>query len=340
MTTVLDYETPPASPQVMMAHGVIGAVCYIAPAAWGWPKAITPPQLRANIAAGFLTAFNFEKNPNDYTAGFAGGVTTGQDIEIAMRELAMPITQPVYVSYDTDIPASAFTLAADYHRGVRSVCKNRTVDMYGENALVEYLAGLGLAQRGWMSESGSFPGNAAPTAHTVLQQHYGQTIAGLGGSYDVNTVIKSDWGQYLAGTSPITVMEDTMLINPRRVKSTVPGRDATVGFDVTSKTFFGANGVLFTGDAKVWKIVDWPAGNPTGLSCSAQFIGAEHGDVDWAEQHDGSGVYMYAKGDAGTFDLEYLNMTSDPFTQGGGATPVDYATLTAAVAARLTIAAK
>jgi glycoside hydrolase-like protein len=202
--TVIDYSNwRPPSAQTLVQHGVTGVVRYIAPKAWGWPKAITVDELAQLHAAGLSVAFNFEKSPGDYQGGTAAGRQNGIAIDAAMVELGVPLTVPVYVSYDTEIPHSQYALVLDYHRAVLGATRGRPIDAYGQNDLLEFLAGKGVLSRGWMSESTSFPGNDSPKAHTVLQQHYGQQIAGLPGAYDMNTVISSDWGQHPRPSAPL-----------------------------------------------------------------------------------------------------------------------------------------
>jgi hypothetical protein len=229
---VLDYsEWRPNDVHAMRATGVVGVVRYIAPASWAWPKAITLGELDGLLGAGIEVAFNFERNPNDYVGGFSAGNANGIAIAQAMHELGLASDQPVLVSYDTDIPVSQFPLCADYHRGVIAGCGgHRPIDGYGENALLEYLAQLGLLTRDWMSESQSFPGNQFPSPHTVLQQHYGLQVPGLPGAYDVNTIIKPDWGQtpYASGSGiPSSLPKEEPMLYADKVDAS-PNRERTV----------------------------------------------------------------------------------------------------------------
>lgn len=191
--TVLDYSN--WRPAYLPAE-VVGVVRYIAPRAWGWPKAITKSELADLLHAGKSVAFNFEMNPNDYQAGFEGGHKNGMAIKTAMDELGMPIEVPVFVSYDTYVPRGAFLTCEEYHRGVITGVIGRPIDAYGENDLIEYLANKGLVDRGWMANAKAWPGNSTPTAHTVLQQYYGRQLPNLPGAYDVNDIVNADWGQY------------------------------------------------------------------------------------------------------------------------------------------------
>jgi hypothetical protein len=199
---VLDYVSQPADFPTMKARGVGGAVVYVAPAAWGWPKAVTPAQVRAAEAAQFPLAFNFEQNPGDYLGGYTKGLTHGTNIAQALGELGLAPDQSCYLSVDTEVPAQNFPTAGDYFRGAAAAAGKHPLDFYGENLLGEYLVQAGLVSRLWMSESTGFPGNQAPTAHVVLQQRYRWPVSNLPGGYDVNTVLQSDWGQHPRPVSP------------------------------------------------------------------------------------------------------------------------------------------
>jgi hypothetical protein len=203
MSTVLDYSNwRPPSAQALKNAGVVGVMRYIAPAAWAWPKAITTHELTDLHSAGLQVGFNFEKNPGDWNSGYTGGTQNGVAAATAMKELGIPTSIPVFFSYDEEIAPGSFPAVANYHRGCRDAMQGRPADAYGEGALTEYLAGQGLLVRGWQSESTSFPGNSVTQPHTVLVQHYGQQVPGLAGDYDVNTIIKTDWGQYPSPVSP------------------------------------------------------------------------------------------------------------------------------------------
>jgi hypothetical protein len=192
---ILDYETQPATFAAMKANGASGGVVYIAPAAFGYPKAVKLAQVVAAVAGGFPLAFNFEQGTSDYLNGYSRGVTHGAAIEQAMHELQQASTQPVYLSIDTNVMPAQFPIAADYFRGAQSATSH-PLDVYGTTALAAYLAAQGLIRRHWQSESRGFFGNLVSGPHTVLIQNYGQHVGTLGGSYDVNQAVAVDWGQY------------------------------------------------------------------------------------------------------------------------------------------------
>jgi hypothetical protein len=196
---VLDYsDWRPPSPQALKAAGVTGVMRYIAPAVWGWPKAITPGELAGLIGAGIAVGFNFEKNPGDWRGGHGAGMVDGSSAAQAMRELRLGAEIPVFPSFDEEVMPGDFPTAVAYEQGFHEQCGHAR-GAYGEGALLEALA----VTFGWESESTSFPGNQSPTVHTVLVQHFGQQLPGLPGAYDVNTVVKADWGQYPRPTAPV-----------------------------------------------------------------------------------------------------------------------------------------
>ena len=200
VSVVLDYSNwRPPSPQALAAHGVVGVVAYIKPARFGWPKAIKKSEDVALDAAGIARAYNYENNPGDWRT--LNGSVTGAEAATAMLELGHGNDVPVYVSFDEEIQPAQFEAAAVYFRAFFAACPHPR-GAYGEGALIEYLAAHAGLVYGWESESTSFPGNNAPTPHTVLVQHYGQQLPGLPGAYDVNTVINADWGQYPRPAAP------------------------------------------------------------------------------------------------------------------------------------------
>lgn len=202
---VIDFSNwRPSSPQALKKAGVVGVYRYLMPASRGWPKAITKAELDGYLAVGLQVAFNFETSTDAWRHGYDGGVADGTLAGTAMRELGLGSAVPVAPSFDEFIRPNDFPLAADYARGFQRACGHEA-NAYGEGALIEYLAAQGLCNQGWLSESTSFPGSAAPTPHTALWQHYGRVVGGLPGSYDVNEVIKPDWGQYPRPTVALPV---------------------------------------------------------------------------------------------------------------------------------------
>lgn len=200
--TVLDYSNwRPPSPQALVAAGVHGVMRYVAPHAWGWPKAITPEELHGLLTVGLEVGFNFEAGAGDWQYGFQKGFVNGQAAAVAMSELGLPQAVVCHPSFDTEVQPSEFGTALAYAEGFMHGCGHRG-GAYGEGALIEHLAANGALSIGWESESTSFPGNSSPTAHTALVQHYGQQLPGLPGQYDVNTLLVTDWGQYPAPVAP------------------------------------------------------------------------------------------------------------------------------------------
>lgn len=211
--TVLDYSNwRPSSPQQLKNAGVEGVVRYIAPASWGWPKAITASELAGLEAAGLGVAFNFEAGTSDYTGGTSKGSQQGQQAAQAMHELGLTNDVPVYLSVDTDVPQSNFGLALSYIKAFHQAC-GHVPGLYGEGALIEFAAGAGFCRYGWESESKAFPGNSSPTPHTVLVQQYGQQVPGLPGAYDVNQPLAADWGQRHA-PAPVVVEKVRQQLSP------------------------------------------------------------------------------------------------------------------------------
>lgn len=193
---VLDYSNwRPPSPQSLLSAGVVGVSRYIAPQAWGWPKAVTPSELAGLLAAGVQVALNFEAGQADYLGGFNTGVNHAHAIATALAELGVHSDTPVYVSIDTNVAVSGFGTAESYLSGLKQVLGPRPLGLYGEGALIEDCVAKGLVVYGWESESTSFPGNNQLTPHTVLVQRFGESVPLAGANADVNHVVKPDWGQ-------------------------------------------------------------------------------------------------------------------------------------------------
>jgi hypothetical protein len=205
MGVVLDYTSQPASFSEMKAHGVEGAVVYVAPLSWGYTKTINLAGVQAAAAAKFLLTWNFEQNIDDYLGGYTRGVAHGAAIEQALNELQIPWNQSGYLSIDTSVPPDKFPLADDYWRGAQTATRRPIEGCYGTSALAMYLASKGRIKRHWRSGSHGYYGNGSDCSITVLDQQVGGHVGGLGGSYDVNTIVKPDWGQFPRPTTEPTV---------------------------------------------------------------------------------------------------------------------------------------
>lgn len=259
MTYILDYSNwRPTSPQALKAAGVVGVLAYIKPTRFNWPKAIKANELVALINAGIAVGFNYENNPGDWRGGYNAGRQNGAEAAEALAELGVPLEVPVYVSYDEYINPSSFAGAAEYLRGFRESV-HREVGIYGEGALIEALS----VHYGWLSESTSFPGSQAPTAHTVVWQHYGQQLPGLPGAYDVNTIHATDWGQYPRPTpAPVPV--------PEKVKPMYRPALTVAGVLQDPKTHAALAGVGPDGSIFAWGIAF-----RRGMNGNPNFIGRE-----------------------------------------------------------------
>lgn len=194
---VLDYsDWRPSSANALKTLGVVGVARYIAPKAWAWPKAITPYEETVLQVAGLARAYVFEANTQDYLRGEARGAGQGMAARTAMQELGHGPEVPLYLAIDTDVPAANYGLALDYVRAFHQECGQVLLGLYAQGDLIELAVAAAGVTFGWQSESRSFPGNAAPTPHTVLRQNYGEQLTNFPGAYDENDVLALDWGQW------------------------------------------------------------------------------------------------------------------------------------------------
>lgn len=152
-------------------------------------KAITAAELAEYLDNGIAVGFVFEVGVNDIAGGAAAGRAHATQALAALAALGIS-GAVVYFAVDESVTPSA---AVPYFQGINAVMDPAHVGDYGEGALCELLASLGLSTFHWQSESTSFDGNATTLPITALQQVFnGSPIPGT----DKDVICRADVGQW------------------------------------------------------------------------------------------------------------------------------------------------
>jgi hypothetical protein len=205
MSFGLDYVTgPPIS--TMKAAGVTFVCRYLS-----FVNSLTQVKLLSlNEAktlgqAGIAIVSNYEWYANRALESFASGVVDAQIAAAQHANCGGPVDRPIYFSVDCDCDASQ---TFGYFKGVASVIGLHRTGAYGSFRVLQGLFNAGLITWGWQTYAWSY-GQWEPRAH-IQQYSNGMTMAGL--SVDYDRAIKSDFGQWLYGSTPSINQGDLQLL--------------------------------------------------------------------------------------------------------------------------------
>lgn len=186
MATGVDYSSARYTAAELKARGIAAVGRYLT-----GQFAISPVELAELVMGGILVWFIFEDGTSDYAGGVPQGRGDATLANMALANLGIPSSQPVYFTVDTDVANPE--AAVPYFQGIAALRPPATNGDYGEGALAALLAQLGLTAYHWQSESTSFPGNASTLEIADLQQELnGAPLANT----DLDDILKTDFGQY------------------------------------------------------------------------------------------------------------------------------------------------
>jgi hypothetical protein len=274
---------------------------------------ISADEARRILAAGKGIAPNFEQAKDQPLRGAAQGTKDAAYANDHLDALGCPTHVWVWYSCDT---AATFDQVAPYYRAVAAAGR-RPVAFYGGLQTGLALVNAGIVKGVWCANAASWSGfhsweamvaDAQANAHVL--QFLSHPLVGVEPkAYDYDEIYKPfpTWGG-TTGTAEPAKEKDDMKIIPRRQASNIHGRAPYVKFDAATKTLIGFNGA------------DFVAGNGFEVAHAfsvaiATLNVATNGELDFAERPDGSGVYITADGDGGTFLCTYANLKPDPFIQ-------------------------
>lgn len=193
---VLDAAFPSWSLSQLVGLGVMRYV-----GSHGNPKNIGQGEYDALIAGKIPFGLVFESNGTDYVNGYGQGVTDGQTARGAAHGLGWPDGRPIYCTVDRGDGANPVII--DYQRGFNAGASMPIGAFYGDRALAAVLFAAGMIRWYWQPGARAWPGDATDDPRAALIQRAGRTVPGVAGSYDVNDVFATDWGQYPAPSSPV-----------------------------------------------------------------------------------------------------------------------------------------
>jgi hypothetical protein len=329
---VLDFSNArldvPTLAQLHAAGQIAGVMRYLGPlnadGSSPWPKALTRAELASYQAAGIPVALNYETTGRSFRGGHAQGVLDGQAAGAWRKALGLDNTVAIYFSTDTSITTADVPLVVDYQHGIADGI-GEPEGYYGPAVAFAELIRAGVirtlangAYALWEPNARGWAGDGIDDPHAALVQRVSHSFPQFAaGGYDESDLFVTDWGQHpRPNTAPATpVLEDNMLI-PRRVTSTVPGRDAWIKFDPASGTLT-AFGLDFADDG-AWNINRaLAAGHVIVATLKVAYQGHLWGPAD---NKDGTKCVVAADGDGGTFELAYANVDPAPAAPASGMT--------------------
>jgi hypothetical protein len=272
---------------------------------------ISADEAQRILAAGKGIAPNFEQANDQPLRGAAQGTRDAAYANDHLDLLGCPDDVWVWYSCDT---AATFDQVAPYYRALAAAGR-RPVAFYGGLQTGLALVNAGIVEGVWCANAANWSGYhtweamvADAQAHAHALQFLSHPLSGVEPKdYDYDEIYKAfpTWGG-TTETAPSKEKECEMKLIPRRQASNAHGRAPYVKFDAPTKQLIGFNGA------------DFVAGNGFDVShgfgvAVATLTVATNGELDFAEKPDGSGVYITADGDGGTFLCTYANLLPDPF---------------------------
>lgn len=175
----------------------------------GAGKAITAAELATLLDGGIEVVLCDEMQATTATSGAPGGIVRGNAINLALHNLGLPVSTPVYAAADTEYEAITGPLA--HFGSIAGIRGAGACGIYGEGELDEACRARGYCAFTWQSESRSYPGNAT-TARTTNVQQVTTTPPLVGTDLDL-IELPGDFGQLPRPTDPPTPTEDTPMLS-------------------------------------------------------------------------------------------------------------------------------
>lgn len=195
---VLDAAFPHWTIGQLVAAGV-GVMRYVG--SHGNPKNIGQGEFDALVNGGVPFGLVYEGSGTDYVGGAAAGLRDGQTARGAAHGLGWPDGLPIYCTVDTG--AGPDPAIISYQHGFNAGARTPEGAFYGDVALAGLLFAAGLIRWYWQPGARAWPGDATDDPRACLIQRAGGVRPAVDGSFDVNDVFATNWGQYPAPASPV-----------------------------------------------------------------------------------------------------------------------------------------
>lgn len=319
----VDFAWARPTPAALKAAGVAVVMRYLSHDTSG--KTLTRAEADSYLAVGMTVGLNFEDANTNALAGAVQGMADAKFANELADQLGAPADVEIFYSCDT---LAIFGQVASYYRAAKSV-GGRPVSFYGGMAVGLALQAEGTVVSVWAADAASWSGFASwdamaaaarASSQVAMLQHVDHPLVGVDPSaYDFDEILRpfTAWGD----TPPEA---DPMILIPRRAVAhpAFAGRVGFLTFDPASKTVTSFNGID----------LEEPEGFTVtrGFGCVvARLTEPTEGQLNFAENADGTAVVITAAGDGGTFTLPYTQVAP------AAGTTIDVAEIAAVAAAHL-----
>ena len=203
MDKLIDFSAELIEPSAIKAAGYVGVIGYFSdsrPGAHFGAKPLRREYCDSLRAAGLEIVTNYQFGKGD-TSDWLGGFDAGRrHAEIALRfhtEAGGPDGRPLYAPVDANPTLTQWNeLIAPFLRGWASVVGLDRTGMYGNARSIDWALEDGVARWFWQHNWSGDPSinGDHPAAHLHQIEIDQRKVSGVG--VDVNTVLKSDYGQW------------------------------------------------------------------------------------------------------------------------------------------------
>lgn len=184
--TELGDSYGPKPPTTVRAAGYAGMLRYLSHQAG---KCVTAGEVAAYRSAGLLVGLVFEDGAAAAARGHDQGVADGQFAAATARQVGYPAGAVIFAAVDFE--ATDMAPIIDYFRGFAAGATGYQTGPYGSAAVVDAVAGAGVARWAWQTAAWSA---GRVSAHADLYQH------AFGAVFDSNELLRP---VPLWGTDPI-----------------------------------------------------------------------------------------------------------------------------------------
>ena len=205
--TLIDYSAGIPSPAAIRAAGHQGVIRYCSDARSGWMAKPMRAEEAAAVEMAGLTVVSCYQYGKDSTSDWHGGFDAG--VQHARRGLELhqaaggPANRPIYMSIDSNPTRQQFdTQVLPFLQGSESVLGHDNTGVYANAPTIDWAVAAGLGSYFWLHNWGS-SGRVPGATHIHQTRIDKDVIDGVG--IDLNTILKSDYGQWSAAGIPSSI---------------------------------------------------------------------------------------------------------------------------------------
>ena len=220
--TILDYAAGVPSAAAVKAAGHIGAIRYVSAkrpgATWMVGKPVSLKETKDFAAHGLKTASIYQfgrADTADWKQGAAGAAVHAPQAIAYHKAAGGPKGRPIHIAIDDNPTRQQYnSLIRPYLKAFEVAVKaaGYQAGVYGNYNVVDWCVADGIGSFYWMHDWGS-GGKVHPQAHIHQLPQTKQTRVD-GVVADVNDVLKSDWGQWVAGQAATPAPKSKAKPNP------------------------------------------------------------------------------------------------------------------------------